>query len=295
MHLNTAISVKRISKTYPNGKKALINIAFDLYFGQVIGLIGLNGAGKSTLIHILAGVLKQDEGTIHCNIQDSKELAWVSQFSSIDWYLSVIDNVRLGARLGGYQPNQAKARASECLDKVGLLPKSHLQPDVLSGGEQRRMQIARALAQHPRVLILDEPTIGLDPIASKTLMQSLRSLANQGCLVIISSHDLHLIEEEVDRILFLKEGRLIANEDKKNIINRKFWIRIEYSGNLNETLEITLINYNAKILSKKPLEIECYQKVSFSINFFITIALSICLFAIAAVFMKNGEYLPTEI
>lgn len=261
--MKTVLSVKGITKTYPGGKKALHAVHFDLCSNQLVGLIGANGAGKSTLIHIIAGVLKQDGGYLYCNIQDANELAWVSQFSSIDWYLPVIDNVRLGARLGGYSFKKSEEISNECLAKVELQHKSHCQPDVLSGGEQRRMQIARALAQNPKILILDEPTVGLDPIASKKLMQSLRALVNQNCLVIIASHDLHLIEEEVDQILLLKEGKLIANTAKSSIINEKTWIRIAYEGRLNETVEKTLSCHQVKIHSRNPLEIECTQEVPF--------------------------------
>lgn len=261
--MNTAISVRGISKTYPNGKRALNRVNFDLYYGQLVGLIGPNGAGKSTLIHIIAGVLKQDEGSLYCNITNANELAWVSQFSSIDWYLSVIDNVRLGARLGGYSSQNAEDISKDCLIKVELNHKIYCLPDALSGGEQRRVQIARALAQNPKILILDEPTTGLDPIASKKLMHNLRSLANQNYLVIVSSHDLHVIEDSVDQILFLKEGEIIANEKKKSIVNIKSLIHVEYKGILNEKLEEMLVKFNVKILSKNPLEMECCNDIPY--------------------------------
>lgn len=209
--MEAALEINDISKTYSNGTRALNKIKSDLFYGEIVGLIGPNGAGKSTLIHIIAGVLKHDEGNLTCHIDDSKEIAWVSQFSCIDWYLSVIDNVRLGARLGGYSIKEAEEIASDCLVKVELQHKSHHQPDALSGGEQRRMQIARAMAQNSRILVLDEPTIGLDPTSSTILMKNLRKIANRNCLVIISSHDLYLIEKEVDRILFIKQGLLIAD------------------------------------------------------------------------------------
>ncbi|MFA6915656.1 MAG: ABC transporter ATP-binding protein [Parachlamydiales bacterium] len=237
--MKTAISVKNVFKTYPNGKIALHGINIDLEYGSLVGLIGPNGAGKSTLIHIIAGVIKHDKGTIDCHIPDSKEIAWVSQFSCIDWYLPVIDNVRLGARLGGYGLSEAEEVSKKWLTTLELQHKSYCKPDALSGGEQRRMQIARALAQNAKILILDEPTTGLDPIASKILMQSLKQLSKQNCLIILSSHDLHLIENDVDRILFLNEGSLIANLEIESIKRSANNLHEYYTNTMSKTSNVT--------------------------------------------------------
>lgn len=213
-----AISAENITKVYSNGKIALKNLSCDLFYGQLVGLIGSNGAGKSTLIHILTGVIKQTDGKVNRFLDNQHEISWVSQFSSIDWYLSVLDNIRLGARLGGCTFNEAKTISKKCLSIVGLENKEHQSPDTLSGGEQRRLQVARALAQKTKILILDEPTTGLDPVASQIVMEELRKQADQGCLVIVSSHDIGLVESLADHILFLSDGELQVNDTKAKVL-----------------------------------------------------------------------------
>ncbi len=215
-----ALSVEHVSKTYSNGKKALEDLNFDLSYGQLVGLIGPNGAGKSTLIHIMVGVLAPTKGQVTLHVDNGRNIAWVSQFSSIDWYLSALDNVRLGARLGGYGFNEAEIISKECLSKVGLQHKMKDNPESLSGGEQRRLQVARAFAQNSKVLILDEPTTGLDPVASDNLMKELRGIADSGCLVIVSGHDLSLMETLADHILFVSGGQLKINDEKTNVMNK---------------------------------------------------------------------------
>lgn len=215
--MNRALTTKELTKVYGNGKKALYNISLEFYFGQIVGLLGENGAGKSTLIHLLMGIIHPTEGNIIKYVSGSSEIAWVSQFSSIDWYLSVLDNVRLGARLGGYGFKQAEEISRSWLIKLGLEDKIHGTPDALSGGEQRRLQVARSLAQNPKILLLDEPTTGLDPIASKNLMKELKVFAERGTLVLISSHDMNLMRSSVDHVLFLSKGEAKINAPKNSL------------------------------------------------------------------------------
>jgi len=253
--MKKGISLKNLSKKYPNGILALNNVSLDLHYGELVGLIGPNGAGKSTLIHTIAGILQPSSGTIACFIDDPKDLAWVSQKSSIDWYLPVIDNVKLGARLGGCSIQEAKSIAKENVIKVGLEKESTQLPDSLSGGQQRRLQIARALAQNAKILILDEPTTGLDPFASKQFLSEIRNIANQGKLVLISSHDLHSLEGVVDRIVFLSEGTVKLDQEISNLLNSTSWISIEYEGEISSTVRNFLEQYRWEILTEKSIKI----------------------------------------
>jgi ABC-type multidrug transport system ATPase subunit len=212
--MKPALSVKKLCKTYSNGKVALNNVSFDLSFGKFVVIMGPNGAGKSTLIHLITKVLKPTSGDVTTNGTKANEIAWVSQFTSIDWYLNVLDNVRLGARLGSLSGSNAEEESKKALTLLGLKDKINMYPDELSGGEQKRMQVARALAQNPKILILDEPTTGLDPIASQSLMMKLKQLTLQNCLIIIASHDLTLMEDFTDTIIVIDQGSLIMCKEK---------------------------------------------------------------------------------
>ncbi|MCH9626366.1 MAG: Glutamine transport ATP-binding protein GlnQ [Chlamydiales bacterium] len=221
--MTLALSLSNISKVYPKGKKALEDISFQLQYGQFVGLIGPNGAGKSTLLHIIAGVLEPTSGDVSRHIMDPKDLVWVSQHYCIDWYLSVLDNTRLGARLGGYSAKEAETVSRNSLISVGLEKEHAFSPDTLSMGQQRRLQIARALAQNAKVLLFDEPTTGLDAIASKKLMKELKFMANNQSLVVVSSHDLDLLEEVADQYIFLNEGKIeIQNKEKVKNLKQTF-------------------------------------------------------------------------
>lgn len=209
--MKQALTLSNVSKKFPNGKQALKDISLELYFGQFVGLVGPNGSGKSTLIHIISGVLSSTNGIIKRYIEQPHQLAWASQYTTIDWYLSVYENVRLGARLGTYNYLQSRNVANDWLLKVGLQEKIHHSPETLSGGQQKRMQVARALAQNPKILILDEPTTGLDPCASRMLLQELSLVAKNGSLVIIASHELNLLDDFTNRVLFLNDGQLIKD------------------------------------------------------------------------------------
>ncbi len=214
------LAIRNISLRYPSGKLALEGLNFEVNVGEMVGLVGNNGAGKSTLIHVLAGVLKPTNGEVEIWLTDHSDIAWVSQKTTIDWYLNVYNNVLLGAKLGGLYGNEAHAKTQEMLELVGLKHEMHAPSHTLSGGQQKRVQIARALAQRPRLIILDEPTTGLDPIASKKLLQTLKSMAQSGATVLICSHDLALLEEYVDRIICMKDGAVTEDAPLAKLLGK---------------------------------------------------------------------------
>lgn len=269
--MKLGLSLKNLSKKYPNGKHALKNISLDMYYGELIGLIGPNGAGKSTLIHTIAGILQPSSGTVSCFINDPKDIAWVSQKISIDWYLPVFDNVKLGARLGGFSMKESVNISKENILRVGLENEIFQLPDSLSGGQQKRLQIARALAQNAKILILDEPTAGLDPMASKLFLNEIRNIANQGKLVLISSHDLHLLEGVIDRVVFLSAGCIQLDEKISNILNATTWITIEYEGEMSVSVNTFLEQYRRENLSNHSIKIaiDNAQNIPHLLNFLI--------------------------
>lgn len=209
---------------------ALKDVSLDLPSGQMIALLGPNGAGKSTLIHLLCGAILPTNGAVG-ELPAGVRIGWCSQQQAIDWYLDVWNNVVMGARLAGIGRAESRRLAHQALDAVHLTDKAHAQTDTLSGGQLQRVQIARALVANPDILILDEPTVGLDVEAAETLLGDLRRRADAGALVLISSHDLGLLERWCNSILLLANGQVAACESRHAFMDR-------FAG--NETLEITL-------------------------------------------------------
>lgn len=198
---------------------ALRGLTLDLPFGSLIALLGANGAGKSTFIHLLCGAIEPTCGYVD-SLPEGISIGWCSQKSSIDWYINVFQNVRMGARLAGCGRAESRILTERALELVGLTGRATNNVDELSGGQQQRVQIARALVADPDVLVLDEPTVGLDVEASDRLLGELRSRADGGALVIVSSHDLGLLETYCDRVLLLADGKLVAFESQTTFMAR---------------------------------------------------------------------------
>ncbi|MDY0405399.1 ABC transporter ATP-binding protein [Virgibacillus sp. 179-BFC.A HS] len=236
-----AICVDHVSLKYYNGVYGIRDISVALNKGELIALIGANGAGKSTFLNVLCGLLQPTEGDIYYDkkIIDVStpfhQIGWSKQTHAIDWYLNVYDNVFFGARMSGMKKKEAKQRTLEVLELVGLLELKDRDVDALSGGQQQRVQIARALVHNASILILDEPTTGLDAQTSENLLNHLRERANDGVIVIVSSHDLNLVDAFCDKVLLLKEGKIVTFESKQQFLARyvdKEVLTIAYEGDL---------------------------------------------------------------
>jgi ABC-2 type transport system ATP-binding protein len=255
------ITINSLSKVYQTDKIALNNITTAVLPGILVGLVGANGAGKSTLIHILAGVLRPSNGTVQIQISDMQQLAWVSQVATIDWYLNVMDNVRLGARLGGASIKQSYKVAEHYMDLLQVLEFKNKSIEMLSGGQQRRVQIARALAQQAKLFILDEPTTGLDHKACIQLMDYIKSLTLHGKTVVISMHDLSLLEKYIDHVWFLNNGKLEIDLPLNKFLaqgNQKdhTLLIIEYAGAFDDYFLSELQDKGITILNTNPLKIK---------------------------------------
>jgi len=223
---------------------ALQDLTLDLPFGSLVALLGANGAGKSTFIHLLCGAIEP--------------IGWCSQKSSIDWFINVFQNVRMGARLAGCSRTESRVLTEHALSIVGLTHRANDNPDELSGGQQQRVQIARALVAHPDILLLDEPTVGLDVEAAERLLGELRVRADAGALVIVSSHDLGLLETYCDRVLLLAEGKLVAFESQAAFMARfggEEILEIAVSGELGATTVARLEAGGIRVIEMSPLRL----------------------------------------
>jgi len=217
------ISFENVTKRYPNGYDALSQIDLSLDKGEMAFLTGHSGAGKSTLMKLIMLMERPSNGRVLVADQDLATLARrqipyhrrrvgvVFQNHQLLFDRSVFDNIVLPLQICGFDPTDAARRARAALDKVGLLSKEKLNPVVLSGGEQQRVGIARAIVHKPQLLLADEPTGNLDPKLSEEIMRLFQQFNQVGTTVLIASHDLGLIARMPHRVITLQQGRLISD------------------------------------------------------------------------------------
>ncbi len=215
------IRFDNVSKRYPGGFEALSGLNFHLPRGQMAFLTGHSGAGKSTLLKLVALIERADKGQIFIDDQNlarvrkrgiphlRRRIGMIFQNHRLLFDRTVFDNVALPLVISGYSTDELGRRVRAALDKVGLLSKERAYPVTLSGGEQQRVGIARAVVNKPALLLADEPTGNLDPDLSQEIMQLFSQFNQVGVTVLIASHDLDLISHMHYPILRLKQGRLI--------------------------------------------------------------------------------------
>ena len=199
-------------------RPALREVSIDVSAGSIHGLLGRNGAGKSTLMHALLGMARLKSGEVRR--ASGVRVGWCAQKLVIDWFLGVRDNVLLGSRLRGLSGREARHAADEALEAVGLSEKSALGPEELSGGEQQRLMLARTLAFDPDVYILDEPFVGLDALVKRSLMEVLRERASRGAGILVSSHELDVVERDVAQITLLDHGHAAFSGDRAAFLSK---------------------------------------------------------------------------
>jgi lipoprotein-releasing system ATP-binding protein len=217
------LSLHGVTRTYKSGERTLNVLRggdLDLRAGEVVGLVGPSGSGKSTLLHIAGLLEKPDTGTVMFGGKDAlamsdkqrtlmrrMQLGFVYQFHHLLPELNAVDNVCVPLMINGVSRGKARKRGEELLAMMGLTERAHHQPGQLSGGEQQRVAIARSLANHPAVLIADEPTGNLDPATSNRVFQNLLDIARkERVAVLVATHNLELTTH-MDRVLTLVEGK----------------------------------------------------------------------------------------
>lgn len=218
------IHFEHVSKRYAGQKDALSDVNFHLPKGEMSFLTGHSGAGKSTLLKLIAGIEFSSRGQVTIDDMNlsvmktsqipllRRQMGIVFQNHHLLHDRSVFDNVALPLIIAGYQRGELERRVRAALDKVGLLHKEKASPITLSGGEQQRVGIARAVVNRPKLLLADEPTGNLDPALSNEIMTLFRQFNAVGVTVLIATHDLPLIEHFNYPLLTLKEGRLALND-----------------------------------------------------------------------------------
>lgn len=220
------IKFDNVSKRYETGYQALSQVNFSLAQGEMAFLTGHSGAGKSTLLKLIMLMERASAGQVFVASQNlnrfgraqipyyRRNVGVVFQDHQLLFDRSVYDNVALPLLVAGFQPRDVGRRVRAALDKVGLLKKEKSLPITLSGGEQQRVGIARAVVNKPALLLADEPTGNLDPELSSEIMTLFEDFNRVGVSVLIATHDLKLVQELGHRELILRQGTLIHDGDK---------------------------------------------------------------------------------
>jgi cell division transport system ATP-binding protein len=215
------ITFEHVTKRYPEGAIALRDISFHLDQGELVFLTGHSGAGKSTLLRLTLMLEKATRGQVFVNgrnlsktasrlaPQVRQQVGMIFQDHKLLSDKTVFDNVSLPLMIAGMRYRDIRKKVRAALDKVGLLSKEKSWPMTLSGGEQQRVGIARAIVGMPPILLADEPTGNLDPELSRELFELFRQLNAQGVTVMIASHDLTLIRSMGQRVVVLSQGSLV--------------------------------------------------------------------------------------
>ena len=193
---------------------ALDGVSFDIAPGVITGLLGPNGAGKTTLLRIMLGVVAPDRGEVRFDgrqvgQEDRRTWGYMPQERGLYPGMSAGDQVTYLGRLHGLSRQEATTRAHALLDELGLGDRWGQRTDKLSGGMQQRLQLATALVHEPRIIVLDEPFAGLDPVAVASLTETLRQRARDGCTVLFSSHQLDLVQDLCEDIAMVDHGRTV--------------------------------------------------------------------------------------
>jgi ABC-2 type transport system ATP-binding protein len=224
MDSGAAIRIESLSKTYAGGKRALDDVSFDVPRGHIFGLLGPNGAGKSTLINILAGLVVKSSGKatvwgfdIDEHPRNAKRsIGIVPQEILFDPFFTPREALEIQAGLYGIPPRQRKT--DELLAAVHLADKADAYSRTLSGGMKRRLLVAKAMVHSPPILVLDEPTAGVDVELRRQLWAYVRQLNAQGVTVVLTTHYLEEAEELCDRIAIIDRGRVVANEPTRELV-----------------------------------------------------------------------------
>lgn len=223
----TLLRVTNLHKSY-GSRQAVQAVSFQLEQGQTLGLIGPNGAGKSTTVSIICGLLAPDQGNVlvggqrvePSNHAAKRMMGFVPQDLALYDDLSARENLHIFGALYGLGGSTLKRRCTEVLDLVQLSDRLTDKPATFSGGMKRRLNIAAALLHTPRLLILDEPTVGVDPQSRNAIFDSLEALKRQGCALIYTSHYMEEVERLADHIVIIDHGKVIADESPAALYQR---------------------------------------------------------------------------
>lgn len=221
------LDVQNVSKSF-GARKVVDGVSFSVARGQTLGLLGPNGAGKSTTVSMICGLLKPDQGQVLVEGQTMGagnnavkfKIGLVPQDLALYEDLPSIENLKLFGALYGLKGSQLQQRCESVLNLVNLTDRAADKPATFSGGMKRRLNIAAALLHEPELLILDEPTVGVDPQSRNAIFDSLELLKSRGLTLIYTSHYMEEVERLADHIVIIDHGKVISNETPADLYRR---------------------------------------------------------------------------
>lgn len=242
------LEINKLSKEYGEFN-ALKDVSFSINKGDIVGLLGHNGAGKSTLIKCIMGAIQSYSGEViylGCDITTERkrfveEVGILLEPSFVD-YLSGEENLKLIARSMGKK--SCDELVSNLLEMVSLKKASKKKVSDYSFGMRQRLGLAQALLNDPKLLILDEPTVGLDPVGTELMKNTLKEMSGKGVAVMFSSHELQAIEDICNRVIVIQNGELIFNDNIEKINNKEIWIKTD--AEIGEALQTYGENVDCK-------------------------------------------------
>lgn len=228
----TAVKIQNVSVTLGKGFEALRNVSVDLPVGKVIGFIGPSGAGKTTLMRSIVGRQKLGKGSITifdlpagaAKLRD--QISYMTQEPSVYTDLTVRENLVYFATVFGVPKREVSKAVDDILHTVELTPQANQLVEDVSGGQKQRVSLAIALIGKPRLMVLDEPTVGLDPVLRDQLWKLFRKLAEQGTTLVISSHVMDEAER-CDDLLLIRDGKILAHASPKEICHQTSTTSVE--------------------------------------------------------------------
>ena len=230
-----------LMKSY-SGRKVVNNVSLKLYQSQIVGLLGPNGAGKTTSFYMMVGLVRADEGMIKLNGSDItrepihqralRGIGYLPQEASVFRELTVLENIYCVLENLGISKNEKKSRSEKLISEFGLDHIINSKGAALSGGERRRVEIARALALNPKFILLDEPFAGVDPLAVNDIQKVIKDLKDKNIGVLITDHNVRETLGIVDEAYIMNNGELLVNGTPEEILNsekaRKFYLGSQF-------------------------------------------------------------------
>ncbi len=262
------VTIKDLHKTYKGGNKALNGLSLEVREGEIFGLLGPNGSGKTTAINCLLSLLKYDSGEIKVfdteispdNYEIKKNIGVVFQNVAVFDELTVYENIDYFCGLYIKDKQLRKQYVAEAISFTSLEGYEKFRPKKLSGGLLRRLNIACGIAHKPKLIILDEPTVAVDPQSRNSILEKIVELKNQGSTIIYTSHYMEEVEQICDYITIIDKGNVIAHGTKeklKSMIDLEETIGVEINDIKPEYLELFKDFLHAEIVDKKVIKIKC--------------------------------------
>lgn len=257
------LEARSLVKSYKRGR-VVNDVSLSMKTGEIVGLLGPNGAGKTTSFYMIVGLVKPDQGCVYLDDVDITHkpmyqrarlgLGYLAQEASIFRKLSVTENISLVLEMRGVSAKERKVKIDSLLEELGITHIRDHQGMVLSGGERRRVEIARALATDPKFILLDEPFTGVDPIAIHDIQQIIRHFKDRGIGIVITDHNVRETLAITDRAYIMAGGEIKTSGPSADIPNdpiaREFYLGPKYKFYLEDGTEITMMEDHAEPVSE---------------------------------------------